>query len=84
QLDSGNLAATSHSNKLPVSSAENIKEARGHGAREVSARREVVAEELIRCRPGSAFELAPPLNPATREPFGPEAFSEIFPEENIR
>src|ERR671932_506281 len=30
------------------------------------------------------FELAPPLNPATREPVGPEAFSEIFPEEIIR
>ena len=34
--------------------------------------------------PDLPFELAPPLNPATREPVGPEAFSEIFPEEIIR
>ncbi|HZC19846.1 MAG TPA: pyridoxal-phosphate dependent enzyme, partial [Rubrobacteraceae bacterium] len=33
--------------------------------------------------PDLPFELAPPLNPATREPVGPEAFSEIFPEEII-
>ena len=30
------------------------------------------------------FGLAPPLNPATREPVGPEAFAEIFPQEIIR
>jgi tryptophan synthase beta chain len=30
------------------------------------------------------FELDPPLNPATREPVGPEAFAPIFPEEIIR
>ena len=34
--------------------------------------------------PDLPFGLAPPLNPATREPVGPEAFSEIFPEEIIR
>jgi tryptophan synthase beta chain len=34
--------------------------------------------------PDLPFELAPPLNPATREPVGPEAFLEIFPEEIIR
>ena len=34
--------------------------------------------------PDLPFELAPPLNPATREPVGPEAFAEIFPEEIIR
>ncbi|MDQ4003755.1 MAG: TrpB-like pyridoxal phosphate-dependent enzyme [Actinomycetota bacterium] len=34
--------------------------------------------------PDLPFELAPPLNPATREPVGPEAFAEIFPEEVIR
>jgi tryptophan synthase beta chain len=34
--------------------------------------------------PDLPFELAPPLNPATREPVGPEAFSEIFPEGIIR
>src|ERR671932_1504354 len=34
--------------------------------------------------PDLPFELAPPLNPATREPVGPEAFTEIFPEEIIR
>ncbi|WP_235401447.1 TrpB-like pyridoxal phosphate-dependent enzyme [Rubrobacter aplysinae] len=30
------------------------------------------------------FELDPPLDPATREPVGPEAFAPIFPEEIIR
>ncbi len=30
--------------------------------------------------PDLPFELAPPLNPATREPVGPEAFTPIFPE----
>ena len=34
--------------------------------------------------PDLPFELAPPLNPATQEPVGPEAFVEIFPEEIIR
>ncbi len=34
--------------------------------------------------PDLPFKLAPPLNPATREPVGPEAFAEIFPEEIIR
>ena len=34
--------------------------------------------------PDLPFQLEPPLNPATREPVGPEAFSEIFPEEIIR
>ncbi len=34
--------------------------------------------------PDLPFELAPPLNPATREPVGPEAFEEIFPEGIIR
>ncbi len=34
--------------------------------------------------PDLPFELAPPLNPATREPVGPEAFAEIFPEGIIR
>jgi tryptophan synthase beta chain len=34
--------------------------------------------------PDLPFGLAPPLNPATREPVGPEAFAEIFPEEIIR
>jgi tryptophan synthase beta chain len=29
--------------------------------------------------PDLPFELAPPLNPATQEPVGPEAFEEIFP-----
>jgi len=34
--------------------------------------------------PDLPFELAPPLNPATREPVGPEVFAPIFPEEIIR
>jgi len=34
--------------------------------------------------PDLPFELAPPLNPATQEPVGPEAFEEIFPEVIIR
>ena len=34
--------------------------------------------------PHLPFELAPPLNPATQEPVGPEAFEEIFPEGIIR
>jgi tryptophan synthase beta chain len=34
--------------------------------------------------PDLPFGLEPPLNPATREPVGPEAFAEIFPEEIIR
>ena len=34
--------------------------------------------------PDLPFELEPPLNPATREPVGPEAFAPIFPQEIIR
>jgi tryptophan synthase beta chain len=34
--------------------------------------------------PDLPFGLDPPLNPATREPVGPEAFAPIFPEEIIR
>src|SRR3989337_3305936 len=34
--------------------------------------------------PDLPFEWEPPLNPATREPVGPEAFAPIFPEEIIR
>ncbi|HEX2097904.1 MAG TPA: TrpB-like pyridoxal phosphate-dependent enzyme [Rubrobacteraceae bacterium] len=34
--------------------------------------------------PDLPFELALPLDPATREPVGPEAFAEFFPEEIIR
>src|ERR671912_2533589 len=34
--------------------------------------------------PDLPFQLDPPLNPATREPVGPEAFAPIFPEEIIR
>src|ERR687893_1964595 len=34
--------------------------------------------------PDLPFELASPLNPATQEPVGPEAFEEIFPEAIIR
>src|SRR3954447_14820807 len=34
--------------------------------------------------PDLPFGLAPPLNPATREAVGPEAFTPIFPEEIIR
>jgi tryptophan synthase beta chain len=34
--------------------------------------------------PDLPFELTPPLNPATQEPVGPEAFEEIFPEGIIR
>src|SRR5215217_1985071 len=34
--------------------------------------------------PDLPFELAPPLNPATRGPVGPEVFAPIFPEEIIR
>jgi tryptophan synthase beta chain len=34
--------------------------------------------------PDLPFGLAPPLNPATRQPVGPEAFAQIFPEEIIR
>ncbi len=34
--------------------------------------------------PDLPFQLEPPLNPATREPVGPEAFAPIFPEEIIR
>src|SRR5829696_1996671 len=34
--------------------------------------------------PDLPFGLAPPLNPTTRDPVGPEAFAKIFPEEIIR
>lgn len=34
--------------------------------------------------PDLPFDLEPPLNPATREPVGPEAFAPIFPQEVIR
>src|ERR671920_995265 len=34
--------------------------------------------------PDLPFGMDPPLNPATREPVGPEAFAPIFPEEIIR
>lgn len=34
--------------------------------------------------PDLPFALDPPLNPATREPVGPEAFAPIFPQEIIR
>jgi len=34
--------------------------------------------------PDFPFVLEPPLNPATREPVGPEAFAPIFPQEIIR
>jgi tryptophan synthase beta chain len=34
--------------------------------------------------PDLPFPLDPPLNPATREPVGPEAFAPIFPQEIIR
>src|SRR5215203_2692215 len=34
--------------------------------------------------PDLPFQLEPPLNPATREPVGPEAFAPIFPDEIIR
>ena len=34
--------------------------------------------------PDLPFDLEPPLNPATREPVGPEAFAPIFPQEIIR
>src|ERR671928_2096177 len=34
--------------------------------------------------PDLPFEIAPPLNPATREPVGHESFAPIFPEEIIR
>ena len=33
--------------------------------------------------PDIPFEIAPPLNPATREPVGPGSFAPIFPEEII-
>jgi tryptophan synthase beta chain len=34
--------------------------------------------------PDLPFQLEPPLNPATREPVGPEAFAPTFPQEVIR
>ena len=43
-----------------------------------------LSESWYNVVPDLPFELAPPLNPATREPVGPEALAEIFPEEIIR
>jgi tryptophan synthase beta chain len=43
-----------------------------------------VPESWYNVVPDLPFELVPPLNPATREPVGPEAFASIFPEEIIR
>src|SRR5215207_3881280 len=43
-----------------------------------------VPESWCNIVPDLPFELVPPLNPATREPVGPEAFAPIFPEESIR
>ena len=43
-----------------------------------------LSESWYNIVPDLPFELAPPLNPATREPVGPEAFSAIFPEGIIR
>ena len=43
-----------------------------------------VPESWYNIVPDLPFELVPPLNPATREPVGPEAFASIFPEEIIR
>jgi tryptophan synthase beta chain len=43
-----------------------------------------VPESWYNIVPDLPFGLAPPLNPATREPVGPEAFASIFPEEIIR
>src|SRR3954467_1054253 len=45
---------------------------------------EALPESWYNIVPDLPFELAPPLNPATRDPVGPEAFSQIFPEEIIR
>ena len=41
-------------------------------------------ESWMNLVPDLPFVLEPPLNPATREPVGPEAFAPIFPEEIIR
>ena len=43
-----------------------------------------VPESWYNIVPDLPFGLAPPLNAATREPVGPEAFAPIFPEEIIR
>ena len=43
-----------------------------------------VPESWYNVVPDLPFELVPPLNPATGEPVGPEAFASIFPEEIIR
>ncbi len=43
-----------------------------------------IPESWYNLLPDLPFELEPPLNPATREPVGPEAFEEIFPEGVIR
>ncbi len=43
-----------------------------------------IPESWYNVVPDLPFGLEPPLNPATREPVGPEAFAPIFPEEVIR
>jgi tryptophan synthase beta chain len=43
-----------------------------------------IPESWYNLVPDLPFWLEPPLNPATREPVGPEAFAPIFPEEIIR
>ena len=41
-------------------------------------------ESWLNLAPDLPFALEPPLDPATREPVGPEAFAPIFPQEIIR
>ncbi len=43
-----------------------------------------IPESWYNIVPDLPFGLEPPLNPATREPVGPEAFAPIFPQEVIR
>jgi tryptophan synthase beta chain len=43
-----------------------------------------IPESWYNLVPDLPFGLDPPLNPATREPVGPEAFAPIFPQEIIR
>src|ERR687894_2729775 len=38
-----------------------------------------IPESWYNLVPDLPFDLEPPLNPATREPVGPEAFASIFP-----
>jgi tryptophan synthase beta chain len=42
-----------------------------------------IPESWYNLVPDLPFDLEPPLNPATREPVGPEAFAPIFPDEII-